>query len=73
MGGAVDPETGMLYIPSTTAHTFRRWYRWRSFRDAVHRGGAARRTTNIVGGLPLIKGPYGRIRRFNLNTGDRHG
>jgi len=27
--------------------------------------------TNVAGNLPLIKGPYGRITAFDLNTGDQ--
>jgi quinoprotein glucose dehydrogenase len=69
MGGAVDPETGMLYIPSTTA----------PYLSALQPGGERSEMQYIaagglggpnVMGLPLIKGPYGRITAINLNTGD---
>jgi quinoprotein glucose dehydrogenase len=33
-------------------------------------GGGSLGTPNILGGIPLIKGPYGRITAINLNTGD---
>jgi quinoprotein glucose dehydrogenase len=78
MSAAVDPETGMIYIPSVTA----------AYVSAVQpgstpgpdgkprsemqyiAGGGALGTPNILGGIPLIKGPYGRITAIDLNTGD---
>ena len=70
MGGSVDPETGMLYVPSTTA----------PYISALAPGGGRSEMPYIVAGggggnpnvkgLPLIKGPYGRITAINLNTGD---
>ncbi|HEX4997743.1 MAG TPA: pyrroloquinoline quinone-dependent dehydrogenase [Terriglobia bacterium] len=67
-GAGADPETGIVYVPSVT-----NWY-----------GNALRRNTQrsdmaFVGrsvaperpmGLPLIKGPWGRITAIDLNTGD---
>ncbi len=69
MGGSVDPETGMLYVPSTTSPYF----------SALQPGGSKSEMPYIVArgggnptvmGLPLIKGPYGRITAINLNTGE---
>jgi quinoprotein glucose dehydrogenase len=69
MGGSVDPETGMLYIPSTTS----------PYISALQPGGTRSEMQYIaanglggatVMGVPLIKGPYGRITAINLNTGD---
>jgi quinoprotein glucose dehydrogenase len=69
MGGSVDAETGMLYIPSTTAPYY----------SALQPGGTKSEMQYVVAGgsgnptvmgLPLIKGPYGRITAINLNTGD---
>jgi quinoprotein glucose dehydrogenase len=70
MGGSVDAETGMLYIPSTTAPYY----------SALGPGGTKSEMQYVVAGggggnptvmgLPLIKGPYGRITAINLNTGD---
>ena len=69
MGGSVDPETGMLYIPSTTS----------PYISALQPGGTRSEMQYIasgglggpnVMGLPLIKGPYGRITAINLNTGE---
>jgi len=69
MGASVDPETGMLYVPSTTS----------PYLSALQPGGtrsemryiAAGSPAANVMGLPLIKGPYGRITAINLNTGDQ--
>lgn len=69
MGGSVDPETGMLYVPSTTSPYF----------SALQPGGSQSEMPYIVArgagnptvmGLPLIKGPYGRITAIDLNTGE---
>ncbi|HLH44566.1 MAG TPA: PQQ-binding-like beta-propeller repeat protein [Bryobacteraceae bacterium] len=69
MGASVDPETGMLYVPSTTS----------PYISALQPGGTRSEMPYIaagglggptVMGLPLIKGPYGRITAINLNTGE---
>jgi quinoprotein glucose dehydrogenase len=70
-GAAFDPDTGMLYIPSMT------------FPISIALGkGDPNRTnfdwiftgeTNLVGpqGLPLYKGPYGRLTAIDLTTGEQ--
>jgi quinoprotein glucose dehydrogenase len=77
-GGAVDPETGILYVSSITnmdiltlAHDAR------SDMDYVRRfaGGENPRPgggpqNNGPQGLPLVKPPWGRITAIDLNTGD---
>src|SRR5215472_14677502 len=69
MGGAVDPETGILYVPSVMA----------PYLSSLQPGGARSEMPYIaagglggpmVMGVPLIKGPYGRITAMNLNTGE---
>ena len=75
MGASVDPETGMIYIPSTTAAVCIGAAAGidagaDGLRDAVHRRRRRAGTPNVMGGMPLIKGPYGRITAINLNTGD---
>ena len=69
MGGSVDPETGILYVPSTTS----------PYISSLQPGGTRSEMPYIaagglggpsVMGLPLIKGPYGRITAINLNTGE---
>jgi len=69
-GGAFDPETGMLYVPSVTGafaadllpgdpeHTNLRYVRGRRLFVEGPRG------------LPLLKPPYGRITAIDLNTGE---
>ena len=70
MGGSVDAETGMLYIPSTTSPYFSALAPGGTRSEmqyVVAQGGTGNST---VMGLPLIKGPYGRITAIDLNTGD---
>jgi quinoprotein glucose dehydrogenase len=71
MGGAVDPETGMLYIPSTTSPYISTLTPGGDRSEMPYIAGGGGGNTNVAGGLPLIKGPYGRITAFNLNTGDQ--
>ena len=77
MSASVDPETGMIYIPSVTS----------PYVSALEPGStpgpdgkprsemqyivaSGRGASATVMGLPLIKGPYGRITAIDLNTGD---
>jgi len=79
-GGALDPETGILYVPSGT----------NPYVLAVAAGDPARSDMSYVGrsvtrsvagpngervnfgpqGLPLVNPPWGRITAINMNTGD---
>ena len=80
-GGAVDAETGILYVASVTRPTVAGLVNdpGRSTMDYVG-GGAGRRARGPalpqgcgeIGplGLPLIKPPWGRITAIDLNTGD---
>ena len=69
-GAAFDPETGMLYIPSSTGPIVVKLSKpdpaRSNFQYARAPGG------NPMGpkGLPLFKPPYGRITAINLNTGE---
>ncbi len=69
MGASVDAETGMLYIPSVTTPYFSSLQPGgtRSEMPYIAAGGLG--GPNVMG-LPLIKGPYGRITAIDLNTGD---
>ena len=78
-GGAVDAETGILYVASATAPTVAGLINDpnRSTMDYVGGGGRrsardARQGCGEIGplGLPLIKPPWGRITAIDLNTGD---
>ena len=82
-GGAVDAETGILYVASVTNPTVAGLMNdpARTTMDYVSGGGrrtprrSAPQETHGCGeigplGLPLIKPPWGRITAINLNTGD---
>ena len=78
-GGAVDADTGILYVASVTSPTVAGLTNDpnRSTMDYVggffgRRGAAARQGCGEIGplGLPLIKPPWGRITAIDLNTGD---
>jgi quinoprotein glucose dehydrogenase len=70
-GAAVDPDTGMLYVPSKQG-----WSVIRLEAPPAGRGGnlnylqATPRSPSMPGGLPLLKPPYSRITAINMNTGD---
>jgi len=78
-GAAVDPETGMLYVPSRNTHSvmrFREPEDEATLRYLLSRGGApfltegnARRGPQMPEGLPLWKPPYSRITAIDMNTG----
>jgi quinoprotein glucose dehydrogenase len=69
MGGSVDPETGMLYVPSTTAPYLSSLQPGGSRSEMPYIAAGSLGGVNVMG-LPLIKGPYGRITAIDLNTGD---
>jgi quinoprotein glucose dehydrogenase len=71
-GAALDPETGILYVSSTTAPTplglvhapgRSNMDYIRERRLSLPRGGGPQ-------GLPLLKPPWGRITAIDLNTGE---
>jgi quinoprotein glucose dehydrogenase len=70
MGGSVDAETGWLYVPSTTAPYFSALAPGTGKSEMQYVVASGGTGTNTVMGLPLIKGPYGRITAINLNTGE---
>ncbi|MBP6716820.1 MAG: PQQ-binding-like beta-propeller repeat protein, partial [Acidobacteria bacterium] len=66
-GGALDPETGMLYVGSwTNPSIFALVKDERSDMDYV--GGNT--VSTRVKGLPILKPPYSRVTAIDLNTGD---
>ncbi|MDX1385491.1 MAG: pyrroloquinoline quinone-dependent dehydrogenase, partial [Thermoanaerobaculia bacterium] len=75
-GAALDPETGVLYVPSVTAPVImglrpppdpaRSDLRYRV--DLSEADGYA--WTQLPNGLPITKPPYGRITAIDLNTGE---
>jgi quinoprotein glucose dehydrogenase len=70
-GAAVDPETGILYVPSRNGNSMVRFYT-----PDPEEGGSLRYTHRNAGGisgprnLPLFKPPYSRMTAIDLNTGD---
>src|SRR5262249_54453938 len=67
-GGAFDPETGMIYVGSSTEATTLSLAPAPSGSDAGYVSGNPRPPQ--VRGLPIIKPPYGRITAIDLNTGE---
>ena len=73
-GAGVDPETGLLYVPSINAFSVR------NYRDPepgegatlniIENRGAGTRQPTMPQGLPLFKPPYSRMSAIDLNTGD---
>ncbi len=68
-GGVVDPETGILYVSSSTVM---RPMSLESAPEISDMDYVAFLTNFRIGpyGLPLAKPPYGRITAINLNTGE---
>jgi quinoprotein glucose dehydrogenase len=68
-GGAVDPETGILYVGSHTSPGvigLRPTDPERS--DVAYWAGG--RAPRMAGGLPVVKPPWGRITAIDLKTGE---
>ena len=73
-GSAVDPETGLLYVPSSNSFSVLKYYT-----PDPAEGGNLRFTQSDFGsgtqprmpqGLPLFKPPYSRITAIDLNEGE---
>ena len=73
-GAGVDPETGILYVPSHNRYSVLQYYT----PDAAE-GGTMRFTQGAFGsgrqptmpqGLPLFKPPYSRMTAIDLNAGE---
>ncbi|HEY3947678.1 pyrroloquinoline quinone-dependent dehydrogenase [Phenylobacterium sp.] len=72
-GAAVDPETGVLYVPSQSSIAAMaldaNGERVAGANETEEVAGAARVVTGPRG-LPLVKPPYSRITAIDLNTGE---
>jgi quinoprotein glucose dehydrogenase len=70
-GAAVDPETGILYVPSRNVHAITRFREPEPGEAAnlryIQSGGAGIRMPQ---GLPTWKPPYSRMTAIDLNTGE---
>jgi len=69
-GAALDPQTGIIYIPSVSVP-------WVAGLEPDGKGGYRRARPEGGGlyldgpqGLPLVKPPYGRITAIDMNSGD---
>ncbi len=70
-GAAADPETGWLYVPSITNPMWLQLAKPTSpTADVDYKIDANGYRVEGPRGLPLVKGPYGRITAIDLNTGD---
>ncbi len=67
-GAALDPETGVMYVPSVSVP----WLAGLQAdgKGSYRRGREASLYLDGPQGLPLVKPPYGRITAIDLNTGD---
>ncbi len=66
-GGALDPETGYLYVPSVTALGFMVLVEGGTRSDMDYIAGAGR--AQVAPGIPIVKPPWGRITAIDLTTG----
>ena len=71
-GAAVDPETGILYVPSRAGYSVVHFYT-----PGPELGGTVNYTHGARGGraqgpkgLPLFKPPYSRLTAIDMNTGE---
>jgi quinoprotein glucose dehydrogenase len=73
-GAGVDPETGMLYVPSVNAFSVRNYRDPEAGEgatlDIIELRGEGTRAPTMPQGLPLFKPPYSRMTAIDLNTGD---
>ena len=67
-GGALDPETGILYVGSWTNPSILVLTKDPQRSDMDYVGGDGGSTR--VKGLPVLKPPYSRVTAIDLNTGD---
>jgi quinoprotein glucose dehydrogenase len=67
-GSAVDPETGILYIPSRTNVALLSVAKDESSDVAFSQSYGVR--VPRIKGLPLVKPPYGRVTAIDMNSGD---
>jgi glucose dehydrogenase len=66
-GGALDPETGMLYVGSQTNASILQLIPGGEDSDMDYVFGFAR--ASIARGVPIVKPPWGRITALDLNDG----
>ncbi len=78
-GAAVDPETGILYVPSLNRSGVMSFYSPQDGTLAYTHGAPesqrlagspGQNTPRMPNGLPLLKPPYSRMTAIDMNTGD---
>jgi quinoprotein glucose dehydrogenase len=69
-GGAFDPETGMLYVPSRTVPFVADLVPGDPASTDLRYRAGSRPLIDGPRGLPLVKPPYGRITALDLNRGE---
>jgi glucose dehydrogenase len=68
-GGAIDPDTGILYVPSRTAADVLALVSDAGASSVRYIQGIAR-VPRVLGWLPLVKPPWGRITAIDMNRGE---
>ena len=70
-GSAVDPETGILYVPSVNAYSILKYVTPEEEGANLNYTQGGFQTPSLMPqGLPLFKPPYSRMTAIDLNTGD---
>ena len=73
MGSAVDPQTGILYVPSLNAYSVMRYITPETEGANLNYTQGGFNTPSLMPqGLPLFKPPYSRITAIDLNTGEHN-
>jgi glucose dehydrogenase len=68
-GGAIDPDTGVLYVPSRTVIDILALVNDPKISSVAYIQGLAR-VPRVLETLPLAKPPWGRITAIDMNTGE---
>jgi quinoprotein glucose dehydrogenase len=69
-GGAFDPDTGLLYVPSVTSAIVSTVTNTPPFASDARYVGSPMPLMTMPNGLPPFKPPYGRITAIDLKTGN---
>ena len=69
-GGAVDPEIGMLFVPSVTSPNVTALVEPEPGTSDFRYIRGLPREVPMPQGLPLLKPPYGRVTAIDMNSGD---
>ncbi len=70
-GSAVDPETGILYVPSINAYSILKYYTPDDEgANLAYTQGGFDTPSLMPQGLPLFRPPYTRMTAIDLNTGE---